>query len=67
MLGIILPRTPYVHYSTLELKMVSVSTHLAETGCILALPLLSLLDSILALIEGFNLWNQGSTHTTLGP
>jgi hypothetical protein len=52
MLGSILPRTPYIHSSTLGLNMVSVSAHLAETRCIPALPLLSLLDSVLAVFAG---------------
>jgi hypothetical protein len=59
MLGRILPCTPYVHSSTLELKMVSVSAHLAETRCIHALPLLSLIDFVLAVIVGFNLLQSG--------
>ena len=39
-LGRILPRTPYVHSSTLELKWFSVSVCLAESLCICALSLL---------------------------
>jgi hypothetical protein len=57
MLGRIIPLTPYVHFSTIELKMVSISTHLTETQSIPALPLLSLLNSVLAVIAGFDLCN----------
>jgi hypothetical protein len=58
MLGNVLLHTPYVQSSNLGLNIVSISAHLAETWCIHALPLLSLLDSVLAVIVGFNLRNQ---------
>jgi len=66
MLGIIILCTPYVYYSTLEINMVSISSHLTEILCINALPLLTSIDFILAVTAGFNLCNKGSTDSNIG-